>query len=313
MSGPVLLLLESLHPDARAALAAGATLVETEAPDALPEDLTDVEAIVTRGRGRVDAALLQRCSALRVVARAGVGLDNVDVAACAARGVTVLNVPDALTDTVAEHALALALAARRAVVSSARDAREGRWEARDHYGGETLLGARATVLGLGSIGERTAVLLRAVGAEVTTWSRAPRSALGFEPDLDRALDGAEVVSLHVALHPDTRGLLGTERLARLAAGASVVNTARPAVVDHAAMLAALDAGRVGAYAVDGFHPEPPPAGDPLLGHPRVIVTPHVAALTGATYRALCLAAARGVLDVLEGREPTGGARRVGPR
>lgn len=309
---PVILLLEPLHADARAELGGAATLIEADAPDAELGDVATVEAIVTRGRGRVDGALLERCPALRVVARAGVGLDNVDLEAAAARGVVVLNVPDALTETVAEHALALALAARREVVASARDAREGRWENRAHYAGESLAGARATVVGLGAIGARTAALLRAVGAHVTCWSRSARDEPGFEPDLERALDGAEVVSLHVALTDATRGMIDAARIARLAPGAALVNTARPAIVDREAILAALDEGRVGAYAVDGFEPEPPDPADALLVHPRAIVTPHVAALTQATFRDLCLSTARGVLDVLAGRDPTGGARRAQP-
>lgn len=310
VTGPRVLLLESVHPDAHAELSARAVVHEAPAPDAQLNGLEDVRAIVTRGRGRVNDALLAGCPALEVVARAGVGLDNVDLEAAARRGVTVLNVPDALTETVAEHALALALAARRQVVASANDARGGRWEERARFSGEMVAGARTTVIGLGAIGARAAALLRAVGADVTTWSRTPREDENFEPDLARALDGADVVSLHVALTEETRGLLGAPLLERLAPGATVVNTARPAVVDRAAMLAALESGRVGAYAVDGFEPEPPAPSDPLLAHPGVIATPHVAALTRATYRDLCLATVRGVLAVLDGEEPSGGAQRV---
>lgn len=312
MSAPRVLLLESVHPDARAELAEGAAVDEAPAPDAELTELETVRAIITRGRGQVNDALLARCPALEVVARAGVGLDNVELEACARRGVTVLNVPDALTETVAEHALALALAGRRQVVASANDARGGRWEERSQYSGEMVAGARATVLGLGAIGGRTAGLLRAVGAQVTTWNRSAREDEGFEAHLERAVDGADILSVHVALTNDTRGLVGADLLARLAPGATVVNTARPAVVDHPAMLAALETGRIGSYAVDGFEPEPPDPADPLLAHPSVIVTPHVAALTRATYRDLCLATVRGVLEVLAGGEPTSGARRVRP-
>ncbi len=307
---PKVLLLESLHPAARAALEANADVVALEAPGDPVDDavLTEVEAIVTRGRGQVTAALLSRCPALKVVTRAGVGLDNVDRDAAAARGVAVVHVPNALTETVSEHALALALAARREVVSSARSAREGRWEDRNQFNGESLAGSRVTVVGLGAIGERTRSLMVALGAKVTAWSRSPRAVDGFEADLDRALTGAEVVSLHVALDDDTRGLLNTDRLALLAPGAVVVNTARPGVVERNAMLSALEAEHVAVYAVDGFDPEPPPSDDPLLRHPGVIATPHVAALTGRTYAALCASAVTGTLDVLAGRDPGGGAR-----
>ncbi|MEM9383124.1 MAG: NAD(P)-dependent oxidoreductase, partial [Planctomycetota bacterium] len=193
MTRPTVVLLEPLHADARAELAAAADVVEGPSPDADLEGLARARAIITRGRGQVDAALVDRCPALRVVARAGVGLDNVDLAATAARDVAVLNVPDALTDTVAEHALTLALAGRRRAFEGALDAREGRWEKRLGYAGETLAGARATVVGLGAIGARTAGLLRAVGARVTTWNRSARDDEAFEPDLDRALEGADVV------------------------------------------------------------------------------------------------------------------------
>ncbi len=310
MTGPRVLLLESVHPDAHAELSASADTCLAPSPDADLPGLEDVRAIITRGRGRANDALFARCPALEVVARAGVGLDNVDLEAAARRGVAVLNVPDALTETVAEHALTLALAARRQVVMSANDARGGRWEERASYSGEMIAGTRTTVVGLGAIGARAAALLRAIGAEVTTWSRTHREDAGFEPDLARALDGADVVSLHVALTDETRGLLDAPLLQRLAPGATIVNTARPAVVRQADVLAALESGRVGAYAVDGFEPEPPDPADPLLAHPGVIVTPHVAALTRTTYRDLCLATVRGVLAVLGGEEPSGGAQRV---
>lgn len=312
MSGSTVLLLEPLHPDARAALADAATVFELEDPHA-PLDgvpLGDVTAIITRGRGQVNGALLEQLPALRVVARAGVGLDNVDRVACAARDVVVINVPDALTITVAEHAVALALAARRGIAETAAAARDGRWAERLSYGGASVAGSRATVLGAGAIGLRTAKLLRALGAEVTVWNRSESSDPGFEPDRGRALDGAELVSLHTALTPETRGSFGAAELARLAPGCTVVNTARPALVEPGAMLASLEEGRVGAYAVDGFEPEPPPLDDPLLAHPRVLVTPHVAALTRETFRDLCLATVEGTLHVLDGRAPAGAARIV---
>ena len=241
-------------------------------------------------------------SALEVVAR-GVGLDGVDLEAAARRGVTVSTSPRLWT--VAGHALALALAARRG--RPARTTRAGRWEERARYSGEMIAGARTAVVGLGAIGARTA-LLRAVGADVRPGA-APARGRELRTDLARALDGADMVSLHGAHRRDPRP---ARRAAprRLAPGATVVNTARPAVVDRAAMLAALESGRVGAYAVDGFEPEPPDPSDPLLAHPGVIATPHVAALTRTTYRDLCLATVRGVLAVLDGDEPSGGAQRV---
>ena len=316
MTLPAVLLLEPLHAEARARLNQFASVTELSAPgdplDRLEDGraLDSVAAIITRGRGRVDESLLARLSGLRVVARAGVGLDNVDLEAATSRGVWVLNVPDALTTTVAEHALALALAARRRIPAAALAARDGRWDDRTHYSGASVAGARTAVVGMGAIGTLAAKHFMALGADVVTWSRTARDVPGFDPVLESALDGAAIVSLHVGLHPETRGLLGGDRLGLLDRGATVVNTARPGVVDRAAMLAALDAGQVGAYAVDGFEPEPPEPLDALLQHPGVLVTPHVAALTQETFMNLCMQTVDGVKDALARREPKGGARRV---
>ncbi len=312
MTRPVVLMLEPLHAAARELLGERATVHELPSPEAPLDhlDLDRIDGLVTRGRGRVDAALLARLGSLRAVIRAGVGLDNVDRGAASARNVAVLNVPNALTATVAEHAIALALAARRDVVNMGVAARRGAWSERDQYRGEAIAGARVCVAGMGAIGARATSLFRSLGADVVTWSRSPREDSAFEPSLDRAVEGADVVSLHMALTPGTRGILGGDRLERLRHGATVVNTARPGLVDRAAMLTALESGRVASYAVDGFEPEPPKAGDPLLDHPRVLVTPHVAALTQETYVSVCRSTVLGLLDFLHGVVPTDGAQVV---
>lgn len=312
MTRPVVLMLEPLHADARALLGERAVVHELASPDA-PLDgvpLDEVVGLITRGRGNVDAALLGQLGSLRAVIRAGVGLDNVDQAAAMVQNVAVLNVPNALTGTVAEHAIALALAARRDVLRMATAARSGAWLERDSYSGESIAGARVCVAGMGAIGQKAATLFRALGADVVTWSRSTRDDPFFEPSLDCALEGADVVSLHMALHAETRGILGADRLERLNRGAAVINTARPGLVDRDGLLAALESGQVGAYAVDGFEPEPPSPGDPLLAHPHVLVTPHVAALTSETFVAVCRSTVLGLLDVLDGRAPTDGAQMV---
>ena len=305
VTGPRVLLLESVHPDAHAELTARAEAHEAPAPDAELHDLEDVRAIVTRGRGRVNDALLARCPALEVVARAGVGLDNVDRGRGAARWRCSTS---PRPDRDRRRARSPSPSRRAARSSPARTTRAGA-AGGARFLGEMIAGARAAVVGLGATGARTA-------ASCAPWARtsrpgaAPARGRELRTRLARALDGADVVSLHVALTEETRGLIDAPLLERLAPGATVVNTARPAVVDRAAMLTALESGRVGAYAVDGFEPEPPDPSDPLLAHPGVIATPHVAALTRATYRDLCLATVRGVLAVLGGEEPSGGARRV---
>ena len=214
VTGPRVLLLESVHSDAHAELSARAVIHEAPAPDAELDGLEDVRAIVACGRRRRTTRCSRGVPRSRSSRARGVGLDNVDLEAAARRGVTVLNVPDALTETVAEHALALALAPP--VVSSANDARGGRWEERARYSGEMIAGARTAVVGLGAIGARTAALLRAVGADVTTWSRARARTRASNPTSPAPSTAPTWSRLHVALTDETRGLLDAPLLERLA-------------------------------------------------------------------------------------------------
>ncbi|MEM8711319.1 MAG: NAD(P)-dependent oxidoreductase [Planctomycetota bacterium] len=299
-------LLEPIHDDAVAVLADHCEVLGPSS-EVVSDRIRQIEAVIVRGAVTVGDEMLAQLTALRVVARAGVGVDNIDLTSAAARGVGVVHVPHALTETVAEHALALALLLRRDIGGMAKATREGDSEARVRYAGDSIAGARVTVVGLGSIGQRTAGLFRALGADVSTWSRG---AGGDRQSLLAACSGADVLSVHVALNGETRGLIDAECLDRLGAGAALVNTARPAVVDRAAILGALRSCQLGGYAVDGHNPVGPPESDELLQHPRVIVTPHTAALTRRAFRELCLATVGGVLGVLEGDEPRAPARLI---
>lgn len=305
---PTILLLESIHAEAAAELAAHVqTLQAEDAADALRIAQAErVVAVLTRGRGVVSQALIDACPALRVVARVGVGLDNVDVEAATARGVPVVNAPGSTTVAVAEQTLLLMLAHARRLVALAAAVRGGRWEARRSYSGAELFERSLGVVGLGDIGRRVADLASAFGMDVAYWSRTPREAPYSLRPLDALLAESDVVSVHVALTPETRGFIGREALARMKPGALLVNTARGAVVDQGAVLEALERGHLGGYATDVWDPEPPPEGDPLLHHERVLAVPHVAAMTEATFRRMSLRTARNVLAILSGEPPEEG-------
>ena len=302
----MIVLLESVHPDARAILAAHEAVVDAPTPTDLPDVEPDsIRAIVTRGLGRVDARMMDAAPNLRVVARCGAGLDNIDLAAAAARDITVVYAPDVTAVAVAEHATLLMLALARQVVRLSDLVTSGDWQERDGYEGVELAGRRLGVVGLGAIGTRVARIGVALGMDVVGWNRSDRHVEGVTAcSFDELLATSDVVQLCVALTPETTGLVDAAAFARMRSGALLVNTARGGLVDRVGLAEALTGGRLGGYGADCWDPEPPPADDlTLLGHPRVIVTPHVAALTDLTYRALCCRPADAVVAVLGGDEP----------
>jgi phosphoglycerate dehydrogenase-like enzyme len=287
----MILLLESLHPDAEALLERCGPLVREASPE--------VRAILTRGRGCITDELMGSLPDLRVIARAGAGLDNLDTAAATRRNIPVIHAPGMNGRTVAEHTLALMLDLVRRITPWANACANGRWEERMRYQGGELAGLTLVILGYGNIGKRVARLASAFEMNVVVAERGmPREEL---------LSIADVLTLHLPLTTETRGILNAERLALMKPTACIINTARGALIDQAALRAALLADRLGGFAADVLDIEPPAADDPLLQNSRVLLTPHVASLTSATYREMCLFTAENVVAVLEGRIPWSGS------
>ena len=245
---------------------------------------------------------------LGIVSRIGAGFDTVDTAACARHGVWVANSPDYGVGEVATHALALALALVRNVVAYHRDIHAGRWHfmssGRLRRASEMTLG----IVGLGRIGKRMAHVSRNVFARVLACD--PYLIDGDFPayvarrDLPGLLKDSDVVSLHVPLNAETRGMIGAGTLASAKPGAFLVNTARGAVVEVDAALAALESGRLAGLALDVLPTEPIPANSKLLGHPRVILTPHAAFFSVEAERELRRKAAQNVVTWLATGRPT---------
>jgi phosphoglycerate dehydrogenase-like enzyme len=299
----VILLLESLHPEAEALLAEAGELLRAADPNQPPAELSKVRAILTRGRGRVPEALLSRCQALEVIARAGAGLDNLDTAAAARRGIPVIFAPGANTNTVAEHTLALMLDLARGITKSARAVAAGRWEERAHYAGNELGGLTLGIVGLGHIGRRVATLADAFGMRIQVAAHGTRPSPYATLPLLELLATSDIVTLHCPLTPATRHLIAARELAVLKPGALLINTARGALIDMPALRAALSTGTPAGFAADVLDHEPPAPDDPLLTAENVLLTPHIASLTAATYRALCLSTAENVARVLRGKRP----------
>jgi D-3-phosphoglycerate dehydrogenase len=284
----MILLLESMHPEAEALLERCEPVMRAADPNA-PQASSTVRAIPD----------------LRVIARAGAGLDNLDTAAAARRNIPVIFSPGMNGRTVAEHTLALMLGLLRRIRPWANAAVEGRWEERARYQGDELAGLTLGILGYGNIGKRVARLGSAFEMKVVVAKR-PGKAFDCEfptLPLEELLSVADVVSLHLPLTNETSGILGAAQLAQMKPTACIINTARGAHIDQAALCGALLAERLGGFAADVLDVEPPPADDPLLHSPRVLLTPHVASLTSATYREMCIYTAENVIAVLEGRVP----------
>ena len=253
-------------------------------------------AAVVAGTEPYDAATLDAAPALRLIARTGVGLDSVDLEACRARGVEVATTPDAPADSVAELTVGLIVSLARHVARADREVRAGGWTRRVGW----LLRERTVgLVGLGRIGSRVARLLGPFGCRLlasdpdpSVARLAPALGVALVP-LERLLDEADVVSLHVPLEPGTRGLLDADALARVRPGALLVNTARGEVVDEAALLAALEAGRLGGAALDVFADEP--YAGPLAARDDVLLTCHMGSCSDAGRRAMERGAAEAVL------------------
>jgi D-3-phosphoglycerate dehydrogenase / 2-oxoglutarate reductase len=250
--------------------------------DELIRRIHDAEVVVNiRAHARFTDRVLQHAPRLRLISIWGTGVDNVDLEAARRRGVTVTNTPAINADAVAEHTVALMLAVMRRIPALDRDVRAGQWPR------GLLVQARGKTLGLvglGAIGSRVAAIARALGMTVLAWtSRGDErraAAAGARPaSLEALLREADVVSLHLRLSDQTRGFLGRERLALVKPGAFLVNTARGALVDKEALVAALRDGRLAGAGLDVFHEEPVSAGDPLLALPTVVLTPHNAGMT----------------------------------
>jgi D-3-phosphoglycerate dehydrogenase len=274
--------------------------------DELRAALPAYQALVVRSRTKVNKSVIEAGPALKVIGRAGVGVDNIDVAAAVAAGIVVVNSPMAASVSVAEHTLGLMLALARQIAAADASMKAGKWEKSAFMGGE-LAGKTLGLLGLGRIGALVANRAAAFGMAVLAYDPfltetqiAERNA---QPGtFEAVLQGADYLSLHLPLSRETRGLIGAPQLALMKPGSRLVCAARGGVLDEAALRAALDSGHLAGAALDVFEQEPPAPGS-LAEHPRVIATPHIGAQTGEAQTRAGLAIAEEVSAVLQGKAP----------
>ncbi len=307
MGFTVLVTSQSLAPAAQQILRdAGGRLrfmAEPVSEQALVDQLvaTPVDAILLRGSPPITARVLDAAPTLRIIAKNGAGIDSVDLAEAARRGVVVAVAAGANADAVAEHALALMLALTRDLPALDRGVRLGRWAGSGHQGRD-FSGSVVGIVGFGAIGRSTAQLAAALGARVLVLRRAGSAEpFATETGLDALLARAGILSLHCPLTERSRGLIGRRELALMRPGALLVNTARGALVDEAALVDALRSGHLGGAGLDTFATEPLPADHPLAALDNVILTPHVAGVTRDAALRVTTMTATHILDCLAGR------------
>ena len=275
-------------------------------PVELREHAAGCDGVLCLLTDRIDAALLDACPGLRAVSSVSVGVDHVDLAAATARGIPIGHTPGVLTETTADLAFALLLAAARRVAEGDRWVRAGHWVPERVWEPDMLLGrdvhgATLGLVGLGAIGQAVARRAQGFGMRVLAWSRTRRDVPGVEfASLDSLLAAADFVSVHVALNAETRGLLGAPAFARMKPGAVLVNTARGGIVDEDALADALRSGRLGAAGLDVFAREPLDPASPLLGLPNAVLTPHIGSASEATRARMVALAVENLLAALAG-------------
>jgi D-3-phosphoglycerate dehydrogenase len=247
-------------------------------PASLDAELADAKMLVVRSATKVTEELLSKAPALKVVARAGVGLDNVDKEACKKRGIEVMNTPTASTNAVAEFALALILGAARNIPRAHHSMKQGKWEKKTLAGIEAE-GRTLGIIGCGRIGSLLAQKARALGMEVIGYNPpGHRSCPHIKyVELDELLGSSDLISLHVPSTPETSGMINAKAISKMKDGAILVNTARGAIVDEDALYAGCKSGKIRAAALDVFPSEP--YSGKLLELENVFCTPHIAAST----------------------------------
>lgn len=270
----------------------------------LAELLPGVDGFIA-GLDVIDRAALEKADRLKVIARYGVGVDNVDLAAAREMGITVTNTPGANSVSVAELALTLILSLARQIPEAVSAVHEGKWP---RLGGLTLENKTIGLLGLGAIGKQLARRLQGFDCRIMAYDpyADPNFAREFGVELagmDKVVATADFLSLHLPLLPETRLLVNAEFLSKMKKGAYLINTSRGEVVDEPALLAALESGHLKGAGLDAFAVEPPDPANPLLRLPQVIATPHLGAQTDGATSNMGWLAMKDCLAVLRGDEP----------
>lgn len=265
---------------------------------------TGAVGIVSR-MGRLDSSVMDAAPQLRVISKHGVGVDNIDIAAAAARGIPVLVATGANAVSVAEHTIALLLAAVKRVLPLDNSLREGRWE-KPGFAGRELSGSTLGLVGMGAIAQATAHIAKGLGLEL----------IGFDPfakdsafvtsgvrrcaTVDQLFTAANIVSLHCPMTPQTEKLVNSDTIGSMPTGSYIINTARGGLIDEDALISAIQSGQLSGAGLDTFAVEPPRPDHPFFAENRIVLTPHIGGVTREAGARVGLDAVRGIFHILEG-------------
>jgi len=302
-----ILLTDGLKDEGKAILAQEAQFDDRNGISAeeLLEVIGEYDAVIVRSRTKITAEVLAAAKNLKVVGRAGVGVDNIDLGAARERGITVVNAPQAATQAVAELVIGMMFALARFLNKADAAMKRGEWIKKKLLGTE-LHGKTLGIIGMGRIGSRVGHLAKALGMEIVGYDPLiPAEEIerrGAKPlqTLDELFAVADVITLHVPLTPQTRGMIGKEAFAKMKRGVIVLCAARGGVIDEDALLEALESGQVAGAGLDVFAKEPPGA-TPLVTHPNVLATPHIGAQTAEAQKRVAVDIATEVLAALDGK------------
>jgi D-3-phosphoglycerate dehydrogenase len=300
-----ILLLETIADEANQLLSEAKDIEVHTAFAGLPpaEVLAKIDAVITRGLGQVNQQLMDACPQLVVAARCGVGLDNVDVAEATKRKIKVVNAPGSNASTVAEHTIALMLMLQRNLFQALNDVKSGNWAARSNFKSDEVGEKTLGILGLGNIGLKVAKIAEALGMRVIYWSQSPKAVSYEYVSKGELLATADLISIHVPLTAETSNMINAEALSKVKSSCIIVNTARGQIVDKAALVEALNSGKLAGYGADVPTSPAPTADDELIVHPKVLITAHVSSLTATTYKNMCVSTVNNVLSILHEQEP----------
>ncbi len=313
MANPKIWFDFQMHPDAMALLGKGAEgsgpFSKLDAPEVWAQ-LAQAEGAIVSGRPQCDGAWMDRAPCLRVIARSGIGYDNVDVDAATARGICVINTPDAPTEPTAEQAVTFILMLARRIKESDRALSEGRWLPRPQLEGTEVMGKTLAVIGLGRIGGRVSEIcshglkMRVVAYDpYIADDRFPAKGAEKVSSLKELLPRADFVSMHCPATPETRGMANQEFFAKMKKGSFFINVARGAVMVEKDLLQALKSGHLAAAALDVFEQEPTPSDNPLLRVPNVVLSPHAASNSVEGNWRMNMGAVTQALQVLRNERP----------
>ncbi len=299
-----ILLLETIHPAAMALLSEAENIAifevsaEQSGDDILSEQNIDV--IITRGKGQVNATVLDACPNLEIIARCGVGLDNIAVEEATKRQIKVVNAPNSNAATIAEHTIALLLMLQRNLYPAINAVKENNWRWRNAYVGDEIHGKTLGILGMGNIGKKVARIAEALGMYISYWSAHKENVSYDFCSFEEVLRKSDCVSIHLPLTSDTENLIDSSAFEKMKSNAMLVNTARGKIIDQKALVSALENNKISGFAADVLAVEPPEINDPLVTHPKTLITAHLGSLTSTTYRQMCVTTINNVLGILNG-------------